>query len=77
MTPGIHKATFKTHIWNTEHIQCYHTPRDHRQEEGKRDPPFSKMTPTHVARLKEKPGVITCSREGKGVKRVCQMDSRF
>ncbi len=78
MTLGIHKATFETHIRNTEHIQRYHTPRDHGQEEGKRKPPpFSKMTPTHVARLKEKPGVVTCSKEGKGVKRVCQMDSRF
>jgi hypothetical protein len=39
MTLGIHKATFETHIRNTEHIQRYHTPRDHGQEEGNRKPP--------------------------------------
>ncbi|EFX77785.1 hypothetical protein DAPPUDRAFT_105707 [Daphnia pulex] len=36
----IHKATLETHIRNTEHIQRYHTPREHRQEEGKRKPPL-------------------------------------
>jgi hypothetical protein len=63
------KETFETHIQYTEHIHRYLTPREPRQEEGKRKPPpFSKMTPSHVARLKEKPGVVTCSKEGEGGK---------
>ncbi len=67
------RHTYETQ--STYSVTTLHEIMDKKKE--KRSPPFSKMTPTHVARLKEKPGVVTCSKEGKGVKRVCQIDSRF
>jgi hypothetical protein len=68
MAPVIQKQhlrhTYKTQ--STYTVTSLHENIDKKKEKG--SPPFSKMTPSHVARLKENPGVVTCSKEGEGGK---------
>jgi hypothetical protein len=69
MTPVIQKKHLR-HTYNTQStytVTSLHENLDKKKEKGS-PPPFSKMTPSHVARLKEKPGVVTCSKEGEGGK---------